>query len=93
MFHASVTDDIREKQIEIVMKKSMPLRPDGTHCSDPPGDGVRTVKYGRIWRRTCMYCGNPFSYSHLIADHLNLDSSICCNAIHQQDFADAIKGE
>ena len=54
-FHASVTNDVREEQIEIVMKKSMPLRLDGTCSSDPPGHGVRTVKDGRIRRRTCMY--------------------------------------
>lgn len=86
-FHASVTNDVREEQIEIVMKKSMPLRADGTRSTDPLGDAVRTVKDGRI-RRTCMYCENAFSYSHLIAHHLNLDSKICCNAIPQQDIAE-----
>ena len=93
MFHASVTNDIREEQIEIVMKKLMPLRPDGTRSSVPPGDAVRTVKDGRMWRRTCIYCGNPFSYSHLIADHLNLNSSICCKAIPTQDITEVITEE
>ena len=54
---------------------------------DPPGDGIQTVKDGRVQRKVCMYCRNPFSYSHLIESHLNLNSRICCDAIPKQDIS------
>ena len=72
--------DTKFEEIEIVMKKSMPRRKDGTRSTDEPQGDV-TAKDARRPKKKCMYCYHVYSYSHLIATHLNLNSSARCSEI------------
>ena len=83
--HKSVRNDVRDEHINIVMKKSIPIRKDGTKSTDVKLiDEIRTVKDGRAHKKKCMYCYHVYSYFHFTAMHLNLNSSARCSEIRDE---------
>ena len=64
------------------MKKSMPIRKDGTRSTGIKlVEGMRAVKDDRVRTKICMFCDKNFSYTHLNMTHLELDSPKRCKQI------------
>ena len=80
--HPMVPHGIRDDEVEIVCKKLMPIRKDGTRSTDVTAKPDR-----RNRRRDCLHCGRDFSDSHLRADHLCLDSKNRCDSIPLDELA------
>ena len=83
-YHDMVPEHEKEEDIKIVTKKTMRPRKDGT----PTGENI-AKKDPRRRRKTCVYCKQDFSESHLRADHHRLGSKNMCPEIPQSEVAKA----